>query len=221
MWLSKYWDLAKIGISRIFMDFRALFGFQMPAGTWNPYILPEFPIFARKPKKALNPNLRENHMGRPQNQPDILHRSYMIHICHKEPMPDKKFRRTVRTASLFLGTDWLPIRPQRIAHCKWGTVKVCQLAVFPLVDAFFNCRQKCLFLWFCQSIHLFFQKQFISTFWKLTICGFWKGKQATWFMNTNSHYWPDSTWRILKWQSTSSIIHWSSSRILLCMKKLF
>ena len=34
MWFSKYWDFAKIGISRIFMDFRALFcGFQMPAGT--------------------------------------------------------------------------------------------------------------------------------------------------------------------------------------------
>ena len=34
MWFSKYWDFAKIGISRIFMDFRVLFwGFQVPAGT--------------------------------------------------------------------------------------------------------------------------------------------------------------------------------------------
>ena len=32
-WFSKYWDFAKIGISRIFRDFRALlWGFQMPAG---------------------------------------------------------------------------------------------------------------------------------------------------------------------------------------------
>ena len=53
MWFSKYWDFAKMGISRIFMDFRALFwGFQMPAGTWNPYILPEIPIFAWNPKKC-------------------------------------------------------------------------------------------------------------------------------------------------------------------------
>ena len=41
MWFSKYWDLVKkIGISHIFMDFRA------PAGTWNPYILSEIPNFA-------------------------------------------------------------------------------------------------------------------------------------------------------------------------------
>ena len=43
---SKYWDLAKIGISHIFKDFRA------PEGTWNPYILPEIQIFAWNPPKS-------------------------------------------------------------------------------------------------------------------------------------------------------------------------
>ena len=54
MWFSKNWDFAKIGISRIFMDFRVLLfgGFQVPMGTWNPYILPEIPIFAQNPQKS-------------------------------------------------------------------------------------------------------------------------------------------------------------------------
>ena len=30
MWFSKYWDFAKIGISRIFLDFRVLFWIQVP-----------------------------------------------------------------------------------------------------------------------------------------------------------------------------------------------
>ena len=95
--------------------------------------------------------------------------SYMIQVRQEETMPDKKFiSGTMRAASSPSGWDRSAIRRHRTAHCKWGTMKVGQFAVLPLVYARFKCCQKCLFLWFCQSSYFFFQYQFISTFWKLT-----------------------------------------------------
>ena len=54
MWFSKNWDFTKIGISRIFMDFRALFGgFQVPT---EAQFLREIPILGKTTWEGLRLN---------------------------------------------------------------------------------------------------------------------------------------------------------------------
>ena len=70
-----------IGISRnlgfpafLWISGRFLGGFHMPAGTWNPYILPAIPIFAQNPQKSA----KFQFLGKPHGKAsDVLLRSLL------------------------------------------------------------------------------------------------------------------------------------------------